>query len=140
MANSIKVRARAFETNSKQTARARQQINPVREQQDNGDKAHKIFLHRSELCDAQSRRANNQNRESVGVEDRQSAESGKNERVPFPRAPEIQMEKGDGCTGRSTSETWMSGDRQKDAMRPWQSEREPDGCNHERSKRDGEPN
>jgi len=34
----------------------------------------------------------------------------------------------------------MSGDRQENAMWPWQSKRKPDGCNCERSKRDGEPN
>jgi len=48
------------------------------------------------LDDPHSRRANYQNDESVSVKDRQSAQEKKDERVPFPRAPEIEMKKGDG--------------------------------------------
>ena len=76
--------------------RPREQVDPVREQQDDCDQAQRDFFRPSELLDAQSGGANYQNGESVGVEDRQSAQEKKDERVPFPRTPEIRMEKGDG--------------------------------------------
>ena len=76
--------------------RAREQVDPVREQQDDCDQAQSDFFRPSEMLYAQSRRANYQNGESVGVEDRQSAQDKKDERIPFPRAPEIRMEKGNG--------------------------------------------
>ena len=54
--------------------RAREQVNPVREQQNDSDETENNFLRRSELDNAQSWRASDQNGERVSVEDRQSAE------------------------------------------------------------------
>ena len=120
--------------------RAREQINPVREHQDDRGDAHKHSFRRSNLDDAHSRCANHQDGESVSVEDRQSAQEKKHERVPFPRAPQIEMEKSDGRASRAASDAWMSGDRQESAVRPGQSKRKPGGSERERAKRHAQPN
>ena len=109
MAPACKIGANRFNQRSKETWQAREQINPVRQQQQNGGEPKKFLVGGSELNHAQSWRTQRQDDKGIGVKNRQAAENSKDERVPLPCAQKVEVKKGNSCASRAAGKAGMAG-------------------------------
>ena len=73
--------------------RMRQQVNPIEREQCNRQITRDTLFPRREIYQPQARNACHENDQSVEIEDRQSAQSGKDERIPLQSGEKTSVKK-----------------------------------------------
>src|SRR6266568_1951905 len=101
------------------TAPMQQQITPVCCKRSYDQRTDKSFFRRTESCDAQAWHTRGQNNEGVSIEERQSAQRDKNERIPAQRGNKIPVKKLDCRSRHAASDAWQTREVVKYAARPW---------------------
>ena len=103
----------------------KQQVSPIQRQQGDNRAANKFPLARVYLRDAQARRAHDEGRKGVDIEQRQPAITKECERVPLKCREKMRVEKCNRRSGCAASEARTAGERVKETDRPGQFQRQP---------------
>ena len=112
-------------TSNSETRICKQQVNPIQGKEADKETPEKLPLTRAQSNNAQSRGAQNDNLESVDIEQRQPAITEECERVPFKCREKMRVEKRNRRSGCTTSEAGAAGERVKETDRPGQFQGQP---------------